>query len=139
MIQQGFWVNKEIPIRWWFMVYLNVNTKADLTKVYGALLGIGATENKAKQAIGVLSVENNAYIHTNFDEHCTVIALAKTTSCTEFMNSIFHELQHATSHLCEYFFIDSQSEQAGYLQGEIGENLYKGVALCICPKCNCKN
>ncbi len=137
MIQQGFYINKNVPRPWWFMVYYDVATNADRDKVYGALLANGSGWNKATEAISVLREPNTAHISSDVYNHSTIIALSKVTSYMEFFNSITHELQHATAHVCKAFSISYDGEQAAYIQGEIGEELYKGVALSICPKCNC--
>lgn len=120
------------------MVYYNVDTESDLDKVYGALLAAGAGWDKADEAIKVLRKPNTAYVISNLKEHNSIIALSKVTSKYEFMNSISHELQHVTTHICNAFSIPLDGEKAAYIQGEIGEELYEGVAISICPKCNCK-
>ena len=138
MIRQKFKIYKEVPFEWWFIVFLGAKKQSDYKKVYRMLKMFGATTEKALNAVSVLEHPNNAYTFTNFDEHITIIALAEVTSKMEFMNSVTHELQHATAHLCEYFMIDYNSEKAGYIQGEIGEQLYDGVAMSICPCCRRK-
>ncbi len=135
MIQQGFFIKKHIPKPWWFMVYYNVETAEERQKIYGALLAAGGNREKAEKSIEILRKPNTAYIFSNLNEKTTIIALSYVTSKYEFFNSITHELQHATAHLCDAFNIPLDGEQAGYIQGEIGENLYEGVALSICPKC----
>lgn len=137
MIQQGFYIRKNIPRPWWIMVYYNVETESDRDKAYGALLANGSGWDKADEVLAVLKHPNTAYTQSNLREHNSIIMLSKVTSKYEFMNSISHELQHVTEHICKAFSIPYGSEQAGYIQGEIGEQLYEGVALSICPKCKC--
>lgn len=139
MIQQGFYIKRHIPEPWWFMVYYNVASSDDRKKVFGALLSSGSSTEAANRAISVLTIPNTAYIFSDTKHNASIIALSAVTSKIEFLNSVTHELQHATAHVCDTFSIPLNSEQAGYIQGEIGEQLYEGVALSICPKCNCKN
>ena len=138
MIQQGFEIKNHVPRPWWFMVYYNIKTESDRDKVRGALMAAGANPSRAEEAADVLRQPNTAHIFTNIKDRATIIALSFVTSKVEFFNSISHELQHATAHLCEAFQIPYNGEQAGYIQGEIGEELYEGVAISICPKCNCQ-
>ena len=126
MIQQGF-----------FMVYYNISTSEELEKVYGALLAAGAGQERAQNAREVLSRPNSGYIFTSTADKSTVICISHADSYDELFDSITHEIDHATAHICEYYQIPCNSEKSAYIQGEIGKNMYKAVALSICPKCNC--
>ena len=137
MMQQGFWIRKNVPHPWWFMVYYGVRTESDRQRVYGALLASGAGADRAGEAVSVLRKPDTAYIFSDTRGRTSIIALSHVTSRMQFLNSVTHELQHATATVCGTFGIPYDGEDAAYIQGEIGEELYAGVALSICPKCNC--
>lgn len=135
MITQGFHIGNN---DWWFMVYYDIETDNDLEKVYGALLAAGIGIHKANNAIKVLTDFDSGYIFTNEAEKTTIICISKATSYDEMFNTITHEIKHATEHLSSYYNVDPKSEKAAYLQGEISKQMYKAVALNICPCCNFK-
>lgn len=137
MIQQGFYITKEVPQRWWIMAYYNIATAADLDKVYGSLLAAGASREKAREAADNLSRANTGYTFTSHGERATIICIASATNYGELFNTVTHEISHATAHICQHFKLAADGEDAAYIQGEIGNQMYEAVALSICPQCNC--
>ena len=137
MIEQGFYIKEEIPQPWWVMVLCGVNTDADLDKVYGSILSAGAGREKADNAIKVLSAPNSGYIYSNLERQYSLIAVAHATNYAEMYNTISHEINHLTAHICEWFMIPNTGEKSAYITGEIAKNIYPLVAAAICPKCNC--
>lgn len=137
MIEEKFFVKENLDRPWWFMCYLDVKDREDLTKIYGVILASGISHEQAEKTVKILAKPNTAYTLSIPHERTTVIVTSSVTSKMEFLNSISHELQHATVHICDTDNIEYSSEQAGYIQGEIGEQLYEGVSLLLCPKCKC--
>lgn len=138
MIEQGFYVEKEIPQPWWVMVLCSIKSDEDLEKTYGAILSAGAGRERADIALNVLSNHNSGYIFTDPNKCFSLIAISKATSYAELFNTVTHEINHLTAHICERFGYSTDGEKAAYIQGEIGEGMYPLIAAAICPKCNCK-
>lgn len=137
MIEQGFYVEKEIPKPWWVMVLCGIKTEADLDKTYGSILSAGAGRERADTALSVLSEPNSGYIFTDGTKCFSLIAISKATSYAELFNTVTHEINHLTAHICERFGYPTDGEKSAYVQGEIGEGMYPVIAEAICPKCNC--
>lgn len=136
MVRQGFWIGDR---DWWIIGYYNIKTQDDLNDIFNVLLASGSETEKARQAVKVLSKENTGYTFTNFNEHSTVVCASKASSYDEMFSTITHEIKHVTEHISEYYNVDSKSEKAAYLQGEISKQMYKAIALNICPICNCEH
>lgn len=47
------------------------------------------------------------------------------SSQEQFLNTIVHEAKHVQSHICKYYEVDEDSEQAAYLIGYIVQNMHK--------------
>ena len=138
MIEQGFYIRKEIPQPWWVMVYCNVqDTQADLDKVWGAILSAGAGRERARNAVETLCKPNTGYIFTDSGKCFSLIAISHATNYAELFNTVSHEINHLTAHICERFGYPTDGEKSAYIQGEIGKGMYPVVAEAICPKCNC--
>lgn len=138
MIEQGFYISKEIPQPWWVMVLCNVqDTEADLDKVFGSVLSAGAGRERARKAVETLCAPNTGYIFTDSAKCFSLIAISKATDYAELFNTVTHEISHLTAHVCERFGYATNGEKAAYIQGEIGKGIYPLVAEAICPKCNC--
>jgi hypothetical protein len=137
MIEQGFYIKDNILEPWWVMVFYNVKTEDDYQKVYGSLLAIGETYEKAQEAIEMLNKPNTGFISSDMKNRNSIIIISNATSFDEMFNTVTHEIKHLTEHISTYFGYNPKGEKAAYIQGEIGQKMYKAVALSICPKCNC--
>lgn len=132
MIQQGFSIGDR---DWWIMIYYAVSQE-NLNEVYRTLLASGCEDYKAQRACMILSRKNKGYTYSNFTQHSTVVFISETTSPEQMYDTIQHELKHIVEHISEYYDVDSKSEEAAYLQGEIGRMMFPAAAMVICPKCN---
>lgn len=137
MIEQGFYIKDNILEQWWVMVFYNVKTEDDYQKVYGSLLAIGETYEKAQEAIEMLHKPNTGFISSDMKNRNSIIIISNATSFDEMFNTVTHEIKHLTEHISTCFGYNPKGEKAAYIQGEIGQKMYKAVALSICPKCNC--
>lgn len=73
--------------------------------------------------------------YSNFWLGETVIVLSLTTSPEEFLNSWLHEMRHLTRHIEQSFGIDPYGEEAAYLAGSVGQNMFPVAKMFICPHC----
>lgn len=131
MIRQGFSIGDR---DWWVMVYYDIKPK-DLEAVADDLTASGADAETTAEFVSVMANENCGFTFTNTAAHATVICIGHASSYEEMFTTITHEIKHATEHIGSYYGVDPYSEESAYLQGEISKNMYKAVAMCICPKC----
>lgn len=132
MIKQGFSIGDG---DWWIMAYYDIKTESDYGQVEEALMASGQKPAYAQKVVNELLWPNTGYTYTKFGEHLTVVLVSHATSYDELYDTVQHELKHVVEHLCSYYGIDPKSERAAYLQGEIARNMYKAVAVAVCPKC----
>ena len=116
----------DIQGKWGVLVYFHVGRR-DLLEVADALRQLGCDEEYTDHAMGVLSGRNHALTFTNNTVRMSLVAIAETTSDAEFINSVAHEINHVRHHICKYYDIAEDSEDAAYLQGYIAMNVYKFV------------
>lgn len=133
MVTQGFSIGKR---DWYIMCSYDINSERELKEVKKTLLSAGLNRERADEAVWVLSMWNKGYTFTNFKDHLTLMFMSKATSAEQMYDSIQHELRHTVDHLCEYYGVQQGSEEAAYLQGEIGRKMFKAAALVVCPGCN---
>ena len=69
---------------------------------------------------------NAGFTHTNFSKKLSIVAIGISTSREQFINTIAHEAKHLQSHICHYYDVDEDGEQAAYLMGYLIERMYKG-------------
>lgn len=97
------------------------------------LVAAGQKPAYAQKVVTELMWPNRGYTYTRFGEHLTIIIVTESTSYDQMYDSVQHELKHAVEHISSYYGVDPKSEEAAYLQGEIAKNMYKAVALAVCP------
>lgn len=133
MVQTGFHIGNR---DWWVMALLDIDGVGDLNKVYESLLSVGAPDYKAREVCMVLSRPNTAYTFTDYDGRFSLIFVARTTDASQMYDSIDHEKNHVVSHICKYYNVERDSEEASYLAGELGRLLFPAAALVLCPCCH---
>ena len=129
MILQGFHIGKK---KWYVMVYYDVLTRGDLLEVKGAILSAGADEATADMAVDNLAYEDTGFTFSNLDRRLTVMLMSRASSAEQMYDTIQHELKHATEHISEFYGVDSKSEEAAYLQGEIARQMFPAAAMVVC-------
>ena len=71
-----------------------------------------------------LEQEDSGFTYTNFNNKLSIVGIGKTTSKKEFINTIVHEAKHVQSHICHYYNVKEDGEDAAYLIGYIVMKMY---------------
>lgn len=66
------------------------------------------------------------FTQTDFKEMRSIVGISPTTSKEQLLNTIVHEAKHVQSHICRYYNVTEDSENAAYLIGYIIQKMYKG-------------
>ena len=64
------------------------------------------------------------FTKTFMDERLSVIGITKNLTKEEFLNTLVHEAKHVQSHICRYYNISEDSEDAAYLIGYLVMKMY---------------
>lgn len=67
---------------------------------------------------------NTGFTQTDFTKRRSIVGIGKATSKEQFFNTIVHEAKHIQSHICKYYKVDEDSEDAAYLIGYIIQKMY---------------
>lgn len=78
---------------------------------------------------------DNGLTYSNMRIGESVMVVGLTTSASEFLNSLSHELHHVVCHICSAKGIDIESEEAAYLIGDIAQMLFKPISTLLCDRC----
>ena len=74
---------------------------------------------------------NTGFTQTDMSKRRSIVGIGKADSSKQFLNTIVHEAKHVQSHICEYYNVSENSEQAAYLIGYIVMKMYKKFASLI--------
>lgn len=78
-----------------------------------------------------LGQKNTGFTHTDFKKKRSIIGISKATSKEQFLNTVVHEAKHLQSHICKYYKVDEDSEDAAYLIGYIVQSMFEYIKLFI--------
>lgn len=72
-----------------------------------------------------LGNKNTGFTHTDFNKKLSIVGISETSSQEELLNTIVHEAKHVQSHICEYYNVPEDGEQAAYLIGFIVQRMHR--------------
>lgn len=115
MISQEIYLEK---YDWTIFVYYGANQQ-NADEVCNTLKKIGCSEKAIGEAMEhfLRGSENAGLTYSNTAERKSVVAISKTTSAEEFVNTVTHEMFHVVCHICGALGIDLNSEEPCYLMG----------------------
>lgn len=75
---------------------------------------------------------NTGFTYTDYKRKRSIVGISDATSNSQLLNTITHEVKHLQSHICNYYNIKEDSEEAAYLTGYIIQMMYKVFGKLIC-------
>lgn len=72
-----------------------------------------------------LNEPDSGFTATDYNKRISIVGIGLTTNKAEFINTIVHEAKHVQSHICKYYHVPEDGEQAAYLIGYITMKMYK--------------
>ena len=116
---------------WNILVYYNTDFR-DLPEIEDSLMQLDCPEEDIDAAMNVLyKTRNTGFTYSNSDYRMSVVCISQTTSARQFVNTAVHEAKHVQSHICSYYDIDEDTEEAAYLIGFIVSEMYRMVSKVI--------
>ena len=131
MIKQVFDVGNDA---WNVTCFYDPVTKEDFIEVSDEIMTLGS-EDPMDDLMHLFDTMDNGYTISNTDERRSIVVIGHSSSAEQMYDTIQHELKHLVEHISEYYDVDSKSERAAYLQGEIARNMFVASAMCVCPRC----
>lgn len=65
------------------------------------------------------------FTHSDYKKKTSIVGIASTSSQEQFMNTLVHEAKHVQSHICDYYNVPENGEQAAYLIGYIVQKMHR--------------
>lgn len=65
------------------------------------------------------------FTHTDSRKRTSIIGIAATSSQEQFLNTLVHEAKHVQSHICAYYNVPENGEQAAYLIGYLIQKMHR--------------
>ena len=121
----------QLPRKAWnILVYYNVD-QDDFVEIEDSLRQIKCPKSDIKKAFLVLRHKNTGFTFSNTDYMMSIVCIGKATNTSQFVSTVIHESKHVQSHICQYYGINENSEDAAYLIGYIVKTMYKMLVKLI--------
>ena len=72
-----------------------------------------------------LGSKDVGFTYTDNAKKTSIVGIAATSSQEEFLNTLVHEAKHVQSHICAYYNVPEDGEQAAYLIGYIVQRMHR--------------
>lgn len=127
-------------IRRWECEFLFSFDTHDKERIQSALLWADAPDSLISEVSKNIDagVFNTGFTFSNPWLRRTVLAVGKTSSGSEFLNTTVHEIVHLAQHIASKDQIDPLSEKFAYLCGDISALVADIVCKMSCPHCRDK-
>lgn len=112
---------------WHVIIYYNVSIY-DYPEIAEVLRGYGCPKQDIINTGKILKRRNTGFTYTNFDSKTSIVCIGRATESSQFLNTLIHEAKHVQSHICYYYDVDEDSEEAAYLIGYMVSRMYKTLA-----------
>lgn len=117
--------------KWGILVYYNVRPR-DLDELEEVLIELDCPEKDMNRALGVVErKKNTGFTFSNTEDKMSIVCISAATSPSQFVHTAVHEAKHVQSHICSYYGVDENSEEAAYLIGDIVQKMYKKIVKII--------
>ena len=72
-----------------------------------------------------LGEKNTGFTYTDLYKKKSIVGISETDSQEQFFNTLVHEAKHVQSHICKYYNVEEDSEEAAYLIGYIIQRMHR--------------
>lgn len=110
-------------------------THYEVDEIMHTLAEAGADDKSLDRAYENLSSGNlnTGLCYSGDGESVLVVSVA--SSASQFVNSLFHEVHHLSSHIGSALGYDLRGEEVCYIAGEAAELMYPVVSHYLCENC----
>ena len=104
--------------KWGVVVIYNYDTEDEQTELLATMRSFGMTYKDSHRALDILSAYNTGMAISSDDLKMSAIYISKSTSQSQFWDTVAHELRHVADAIIDYYGVDSY-EDAAYLTGHL--------------------
>ena len=116
---------------WHVYVYYGVN-KHNMNEVVQALQSLHCPSKDIFTATRIMSTGlNTGMTYSNSKLKTSLVCIGEAVSQEQLINTVGHESKNVQSHICWYYRIKEDSEQAAYLIGHIVQRMYKMLQIIL--------
>lgn len=128
---------RTLTIGRWLVVFYFAEDGYDADVLLDRMFDFGATASTMREALDLMEEAklNTGFTFSNSVERVAIVAIGPTSSGSEFVNTISHELYHLSVAIAESLGIDLTSESPAYIVGDSMRELAELICNLGCNHC----
>ena len=132
-------IHKELQIGRWNIDFLFAPDGYDTEEALDYLYDADASDYILVKAYHILEDNDNntGFTFTNEELKSAVVVIGPTTSGSEFVNTLVHEMYHVATAIANCLGVDLEGEEPAYIIGDSARDVTKMICELGCPKCRC--
>lgn len=133
-------IKRTIHINGWTVYFYFAIDTYYQDEIIDHLKVLGANRSIIRKTIKNMDsdLRNNGFTFTNQDLKTSIVCIGMTSSGSEFLNTVFHELRHLSDDICSYYEKSKNGEAVAYMLGDIMQQLSDIICKYSCDKCRQK-
>lgn len=131
-------IHRVLNIGRWVVDFLFSTTEYDVDGVLACLYDVYAPRYVMEKAERMMESgeANTGFTYTNPKLLRAVVAVGPTSSGSEFIDTIVHEIHHLAVAIAENLGMDLEGENPAYISGDAARSLAEVVCALGCEHCN---
>lgn len=118
----------EIPEEKWGCLLVGDFDVLDYDDIWAICKSFGMSDINIKRSLQILSTYNSGMTVSNDDLRMSAMFIGKSSSTSQFWNTIAHECSHLVDSISSYYDVDCNAEDRAYLQGFIFQRIVEEIA-----------
>lgn len=123
--------------RWHVEFYFSGEDGYDIDELFERIYDSGAGPSIIRKAMDLMEegAPNTGFTFSNPLDRVAIVAIGPTTSGTEFLNTLVHELYHLATAIAKSLGVDLESEAPAYIVGDSALALADIICKMGCENC----
>lgn len=119
----------EIPEEKWGCLLVWDFDLLDYDEIWSICKSFGMSDRNIKRSLQILSTYNSGMTVSNDDLRMSAMFVGKSSSMSQFWNTIAHECSHLVDSISSYYDVECNTEDRAYLQGFIFQRIVEEIGV----------
>lgn len=119
----------EIPEESWGIIFCYDFNESDYDEIEALCTGFGMSKWSINRSLNILSTFNSGMTVSKDDLRMSAMFIGKSSSMSQFWNTIAHECSHLVDAISSYYDVDCNTEDRAYLQGFIFQRIVEEIGV----------
>lgn len=130
-------IRRDLELGRWHVEFYFCPDGFDIDEILDRMYDFGASVQRMRQALGLMEGEepNRGFTFTNPFELTALVVIGPTTSGSEFINTLVHEIRHLANAVSMVLGVPLEGEAPSYFAGDAAMDLADVICQLGCREC----